>query len=299
MRLWTLLSPLGSLAEGAPVGRDEPGVVRGAAPGAGRGRCAARPGPGRGRRPGGPPSASGRSSTCRSRPSLDGDAETLPLRLVDAWLAHPAVRAFLRVNAWEGAEYLHRESWDELLAWVGRLERVLTPREERARRPVEWSVLARRLTDAADAAGYRVDRLRAALGAKDGAGRDGRRRGARGGGARRRQAPCTVAAPPQGDPPAAGTGDHGRAAERRARRDDRGTATRDRQPDAPDVAASTTIARPIDAVYRRAHRRRADRSLVPGRRRGALDQPAAARGRVDAARDRHDAVAAAPRTTRW
>ena len=42
--------------------------------------------------------------------SLGGDEATLPLRLVDAWLAHPAVRPFIRVNAWEGVEWFHRES---------------------------------------------------------------------------------------------------------------------------------------------------------------------------------------------
>ena len=59
---------------------------------------------------------------------LGGPARTLPLRLVDAWLSHPAVRPFIRVNAWDGAEWFHRESWDELLAWVERLEWILRPR---------------------------------------------------------------------------------------------------------------------------------------------------------------------------
>ena len=58
---------------------------------------------------------------------LGGPAKTLPLRLVDAWLAHPAVRPFIRVNAWEGVEWFHRESWDELLAWMERLEWILSP----------------------------------------------------------------------------------------------------------------------------------------------------------------------------
>ena len=95
--------------------------------------------------------------------SLGGPAATLPARLVDAWLAHPAVRPFIRVNAWEGAEWFHRESWDELLDWTDRLERVLTPREDRVRRPVARSVVLRRLAEAGVASGYRVDRLREAL----------------------------------------------------------------------------------------------------------------------------------------
>ncbi len=97
---------------------------------------------------------------------LGGPAEALALRLVDAWLAHPAVRPFIRVNAWDGAEWFHRESWDELLAWVERLEWILSPEDVRLPRPVERSALEKALTDAADVSGYRVDRLREALGAK-------------------------------------------------------------------------------------------------------------------------------------
>ena len=95
--------------------------------------------------------------------ALGGRSATLPLRLVDAWLAHPAVRSFIRINAWDGVEWFHRESWDELMAWTERLERVLTPPDARVRRPVERSVVLRRIADAADASGYRVDRLREAL----------------------------------------------------------------------------------------------------------------------------------------
>ena len=97
---------------------------------------------------------------------LGGPAEALPLRLVDAWLSHPAVRPFIRVNAWDGAEWFHRESWDELLEWVERLEWILSPEDVRPPRPVERSALEMALTDAADVSGYRVDRLREALGAK-------------------------------------------------------------------------------------------------------------------------------------
>ena len=97
---------------------------------------------------------------------LGGPARTLPLRLVDAWLSHPAVRPFIRVNAWDGAEWFHRESWDELLAWMERLEWIVSPEDSRPARPVERSALEATLTDAADASGYRVDRLREALGAR-------------------------------------------------------------------------------------------------------------------------------------
>ncbi len=101
--------------------------------------------------------------------SLGGPAATLLARLVDAWLAHPAVRPFIRVNAWDGVEWFHRESWEELLAWMDRLERALAPAEAGARRPVRRSTLLRRLGDAAEASGYRVDRLRQALSTPGGA----------------------------------------------------------------------------------------------------------------------------------
>jgi glycosidase len=162
LRLWTLLAPLGSLPAGAPVGptsrawyeelRLAPVVADGLR--------------GRGLDEGQAWWAAERVRTLLDLPlpsTLGGPAPTLPSRLVDAWLAHPAVRAFLRINTWEGVEYFHGESWEELLAWMDRLERILTPPEQRARRPVELSVLERRLLDAADASGYRVDRLRAAV----------------------------------------------------------------------------------------------------------------------------------------
>ena len=85
-------------------------------------------------------------------------------------VSHPAVRPFLRVNAWEGVDWFHRESFDELLAWVDRLEWILAPEDERRPRPdagaaAPPSALQASLTSAADSAGYRVDRLREALGA--------------------------------------------------------------------------------------------------------------------------------------
>ena len=72
-----------SLPDGRDGGADEPGLVRGAAAGAGRGRRAARPGPGRGRRPGGRPSGSARCWTCRCRRRWAGardDAAAAPRR---------------------------------------------------------------------------------------------------------------------------------------------------------------------------------------------------------------------------
>jgi hypothetical protein len=66
---------------------------------------------------------------------------------VRAWLASPAIRAGLRVNTWDGSDYVEREAWllflDAVAADGGR------PADARR------GVLAR----AAETAGYRVDRL--------------------------------------------------------------------------------------------------------------------------------------------
>ncbi len=164
LQVWALLAPLGALPEGAAAGptsrawyeelRLAP-VVADALRGRGLDEGAAW-------------WAAERVRTLLDLPlpsSLGGPAATLPLRLVDAWLAHPAVRPFIRINAWDGVEWFHRESWDELLAWTDRLEWILAAGADRSRRPVRHSVLERTLTEAADSSGYRVDRLREALGA--------------------------------------------------------------------------------------------------------------------------------------
>jgi len=49
------------------------------------------------------------------------------------------------------------------VAWADRLERVLTPADARGRRPVELADLRRRLGEALDGSGYRLDRLRQLL----------------------------------------------------------------------------------------------------------------------------------------
>ena len=50
----------------------------------------------------------------------------MPERLAEAWFAHPAVRAFLRINTWEGVEWFHGES-ERAARLMDRLERVLMP----------------------------------------------------------------------------------------------------------------------------------------------------------------------------
>ena len=133
--------------------------------------------------------------------ALGGPSTTLPARLAEAWLANPAVRSFLRVNEWEGVEWFHLESWMELLDWVDRLERVGSASSGRRSGSAASRVeLIRRMRDAADASGYRVDQLRAALAtaASRGAGRperqgsDRKRQGCRGREQARAGATCRV-----------------------------------------------------------------------------------------------------------
>jgi hypothetical protein len=117
--------------------------------------------------------------------ALGGPSTTLPARLAEAWLANPAVRSFLRVNEWEGVEWFHLESWMELLDWVDRLERVGPASAGRRSGSAAARVEPiRRMRDAADASGYRVDQLRAALAtaASRGAGPAGRGKGRAGSG---------------------------------------------------------------------------------------------------------------------
>ena len=162
MRLWTLLAPLGSLPAGADVGATSRAWYE---------ELRLAPVVADGLRDRGLDEAGAWWAAERIRmllalaiPSqLGGRAATLPSRLVDAWFADPSVRAYLRVNRWDGADWFHRESWTELLAWSDRLERVLTPSDARVRKPVERSVLSRRLAEAAEASGYQVEGLRAAL----------------------------------------------------------------------------------------------------------------------------------------
>ncbi len=76
-----------------------------------------------------------------ARPDLVG----LDPAAVRAWFADPAIRAALRVNAWQGVEYVEREAWASWLAVIA--EAADAPRSRRR------SALAR----AAARAGYRVD----------------------------------------------------------------------------------------------------------------------------------------------
>jgi hypothetical protein len=95
---------------------------------------------------------------------LEGAPGAVAARLVDAWLHHPVVRPFLRVNRWEGVDFFHGESLAELLDWTDRLEAVMAPAGStdaigatgpgEVRAAIEAAVVA---------SGFRVDRLCEAL----------------------------------------------------------------------------------------------------------------------------------------
>ena len=113
--------------------------------------------------------------------TIGGPARTAAARLLEAWLGHPDVRRSIRVNTFEGSEWFHQESFDGLVDWMERLDRVLTPRDARGRAPVTRDAIGRALREAAAASGYRVDRLRDALAGGTPAGRrPGARSGERG-----------------------------------------------------------------------------------------------------------------------
>jgi hypothetical protein len=91
------------------------------------------------------------------RPSaVRGRGRTGDLRLVERWLAHGPVRTAMGVNTWEGAEWLDRDRFVALLGWAVRLDAIETGRKPDMK-------LVRRLSTDAEAAGYRVETLLAAL----------------------------------------------------------------------------------------------------------------------------------------
>ena len=99
--------------------------------------------------------------------SLTGAADTIAANLVDAWLFHPVARPFLRINRWDGEDWFHGESFAELLEWADRLEAIVAPAGASGGPSAgvsAWPGEPRaRIEAAVAAAGYRVDRLRAAL----------------------------------------------------------------------------------------------------------------------------------------
>jgi glycosidase len=154
---WSIFEPLGGLAAGAMIGPtsrawyDElrlAGVLAGTLRSAGLDEAAAWAAAERVRlllalpRPS---NIGGRSATERAR------------RLVDAWLDHPDVRAFLGVNRWDGVEWFGRDEWRELLDWALLLDAL---DEDDPKQLAAASKLIVSLAAAGEASGYRVDRLR-------------------------------------------------------------------------------------------------------------------------------------------
>ena len=94
------------------------------------------------------------------RPSNIGgrSARDRAARLVRGWLQQPEVRAFLRLNEWEGIEWFGRDEWRELLDWALLLDAVDAAAAEPPRAPDVELILG--LADAGETSGYRVDALR-------------------------------------------------------------------------------------------------------------------------------------------
>ena len=88
--------------------------------------------------------------------SIRGRGRALDLRLIERWLTHGQVRAAMGVNTWEGVEWLDRDRFGSLLQWAVRLDAIETGKAPDL-------ALVRRLTRAAETAGYRIDALLAAL----------------------------------------------------------------------------------------------------------------------------------------
>ncbi len=88
---------------------------------------------------------------------------------VRGWFADPWIRTGLRVNTWEGVEYVEREAW---LLWISVIAEAPGPSGGQASL-AQLEALAQVAADA----GYRVDRLLAALSIRRPASRPGRGRG--------------------------------------------------------------------------------------------------------------------------
>jgi len=91
--------------------------------------------------------------------TLRGAAKTIDNRLLEAWLARDDLRAAIGVNTWEGTDWLDRDQFAAMLRWAARLDAV----EAGKAPPTRLPPYVKRLTDGAATAGYRVDRLRELL----------------------------------------------------------------------------------------------------------------------------------------
>jgi hypothetical protein len=155
LRLWTLLSALGSLAKGA----DPAATSR-----AWYDELRLAPVVAAGLRERGLDEAEAWSVADLVRVLLDvprpgtlrGAAKTLDTRLFEAWLARDDLRAAIGVNTWEGTDWLDRDRFAAMLRWAARLDAVAAGKAPPTRLPP----YVKRLTEAAAKADYRVDRLR-------------------------------------------------------------------------------------------------------------------------------------------
>jgi glycosidase len=158
LRLWTLLSSLGSL----PKGADAAATSR-----AWYDELRMAPVVATGLRERGLDEASAWATADLVRVLLDlprpgtlrGPARTVDARLLEAWLGRDDLRAAIGVNSWEGTEWLDRDRFEAMLRWAARLDAVDAGKAP-SKRPPAW---LKRLTEAAAEAGYRVDRLRELL----------------------------------------------------------------------------------------------------------------------------------------
>jgi hypothetical protein len=91
-----------------------------------------------------------------TRSDIRGPAGGRDARLVERWLADDAIRTAIGVNTWEGAQYIDRDRFAATLRWAARLD------ELRGHVTGDPAFVAR-LSSAAEAAGYRVDRLTESL----------------------------------------------------------------------------------------------------------------------------------------
>ena len=115
--------------------------------------------------------------------TLRGTAKTLDARLLEAWLARDDLRAAIGVNTWEGTDWLDRDRFAAMLRWSARLDAV----EAGKAPPTRLPPYVKRLTEAAATAGYRVDALRELLAPPPVAAKAGRRQAT--GGRRRHRRP--------------------------------------------------------------------------------------------------------------
>ena len=87
--------------------------------------------------------------------TLRGTAKTLDARLLEAWLARDDLRAAIGVNTWEGTDWLDRDRFEAMLRWAARLDAV----EAGKAPPTRFPPYVKRLNEGAATAGYRVERL--------------------------------------------------------------------------------------------------------------------------------------------